>query len=103
MQPCRAQCCWSARIRSWKVMAKAVPDLTRRDHLDRPAGRASAHASVDADAPQEVHALQPPSELRLDEPRQEPSRLGPERRRERLPCPGLDRRESLEQCRVDAG
>src|SRR5262249_26609498 len=90
MQPCAAQCCWSARISSWKVIAKRGAPYTP-ERLP----------SVDAHAAGEVHALQPAAELRLDEPGEEGAGLGPERRRERLPRTGLDRRQPLQHCRVD--
>src|SRR5262249_5459275 len=78
MQPWAAQCRWSVRISSWKVIAK-------RGTLKHKPAR-----SVDSHAPQEVDALQPASELRLDEPGEERPGLGPERRGQRLAGPRRD-------------
>src|SRR5689334_16155062 len=97
MQPCAAQCCWSARIISWKVIAKRGAPYTP----NRVTSVASP-ASVDAHASQEVHALQPAAELRLDEPGEERASLGPECRRERLTGPGLDCCQPLQHRRIDA-
>src|SRR5262249_62298749 len=91
MQPWAAQCRWSVRISSWKVIAK-------RGTLKHKPPR-----SVDSHAPQEVDALQPASELRLDEAGEERPGLGPERRRQRLAGPRLGRRPAPPPRRGDPG
>src|SRR5215831_4739131 len=97
MQPCAAQGCWSARISSWKVIAKrGAPYTSRTTRID------PSWPSIDAHAAEKVDALQPPSELGLDEPGEQSPGLGAEGGCERLARPRLDRRQSREHRRIDA-